>query len=370
VARPSEDATEEPTPRRLAEARRRGDVAVSRELSAAAALVAGVAVLVGDGPTLAARVVAALRTSLSAAVAGDGAGAGLELAGALALRMLGPAMGAVLLVGLATGLAQTRGLVLAPVRVDLGRVASGEPWRRLFDGRAALAVGQGLIKVALVGAVAALALRPVTGALVALTGAAPPRLLAALGTLSARLALRLAAAGLALGAADALLVARRHRRGLRMTREEVRREHRESEGDPAHRGERQRLHREILEQRMVEEVRKADFVVVNPEHIAVALRYDPEGDAAPVVVAKGERLVAERIKQIAREAGVPIFRDVGLARSLAELAEGGEIPAELYEAVAEILRVVRDMSAPAGGAAAAPARSAGPPGPSAAWKRV
>jgi type III secretion protein U len=368
VARPSEEATEEPTPRRLAEARRRGEVAVSRELSAAAALVAGVAVLVGDGPALAARVVAALRASLGAAVAGGGVGAGLELARALAVRMLGPALGAVLLVGVATGIAQTRGLVLAPLRVDLGRVASGEPWRRLFDGRAVLAVGQGLLKVALVGAVAALALRPVAGALVALTGAPAARLLGAMGTLSARLAVRLAAAGLVLGAADALLVARRHRRGLRMTREEVRREHRESEGDPAHRGERQRLHREILEQRMVEEVRKADFVVVNPEHIAVALRYDPGASAAPVVVAKGERLVAERIKQIAREAGVPIFRDVGLARSLAELAEGGEIPAELYEAVAEILRVVQDMNASA--AAPPPGPTAPPAGPSATWKRV
>ena len=124
-----------------------------------------------------------------------------------------------------------------------------------------------------------------------------------------------------------------------MTREEVRREHKESEGDPSHRAERQRLHRELLEQRMVAEVRKADFVVVNPDHIAVALRYDRDGEAAPVVVARGERLLAERIKQVAREAGVPIFRDVTLARSLRDLPEGAEIPAALYEAVAEILRV-------------------------------
>ena len=78
--------------------------------------------------------------------------------------------------------------------------------------------------------------------------------------------------------ADYLLVRRRHRRGLRMTREEVKREAKESEGDPSHRAERQRLHRELLEQRMVAEVRKADFVVVNPDHIAVALRYDRDGD--------------------------------------------------------------------------------------------
>jgi len=373
----SDDATEEPTPRRLAEARKRGEVAYSRELSSAAALLAAVAVLAADAPTLAARAVATFRVALAGAVAGGAGGSSsdaVELAVTLAARMLGPALGAVVLVALALGLAQTRGLVLAPVRVDLGRLASAGALRRVFGGEAAASTAQGLLKVALVAAVAFVALRPVLGAVVGLTGAPAARLLATLGALTGRLAVRLAAVGVALGALDAFLVARKHRRGLRMTREEVRREYKESEGDPAHKGERMRLHREIAEQRMVESVRKADFVVVNPEHIAVALRYDPDEDAAPVVLAKGERLVAERIKQIAREAGVPIFRDVGLARALHELGEGGEIPAELYEAVAEILRVIQGYAqglgqeaAPGGGPAPAPAP---PRAPSAGWKRA
>ena len=378
MARSSDDATEDPTPRRLAEARRRGDVAVSRELSSSAALLAIVAVLSMDAPAAVARAVASLRAALSAAVAGGTAGAALGAASALGLRMLAPALGAAVLVALVVGLAQTRGLLLAPVRVDLGRLASASSWRRLFDGQAALACGQGLLKVALVAAVAWLALRPVVGAVAGLPGATAPRLLGVLGATTARLALRLAAAGLVLGVADAVLIARRHRKALRMTRDEVRREYKEAEGDPAHRGERQRLHREIAEQRMIDEVRKADFVVVNPEHIAVALRYDADGAAAPVVVAKGERLVAERIKQVAREAGVPIFRDVGLARSLVELAEGGEIPAELYEAVAEILRVVQGLDAPTASRAEPPADPSGalPRAPASTlgrgvgWKRV
>jgi flagellar biosynthesis protein FlhB len=119
---------------------------------------------------------------------------------------------------------------------------------------------------------------------------------------------------------------------------------------------------------MVSEVRTADFVVVNPVHIAIALRYDKDGDGAPVVVASGERLVAERIQQVAREAGVPIFRDVTLARSLRQLAEGAEIPVALYEAVAEVLRVVYAMerpepAAPAGSTARSLPRGAG-------WKRA
>jgi flagellar biosynthesis protein FlhB len=362
-----EDATEEPTPRRLAEARRRGEVAFSRELGSAAGLAAAVLVLVADAPAALARWIEVMRATLGAAVAGTaGRAALLPAAASLAVRMLAPPLVAVVLVGLVLGVAQTRGILFAPPRVDLRRLGG---WQRLFGGEAARAAGISLLKVALVGALAWLTLRPVLGSVVALAGAPPARLLAALGALAGRLAVRLALAGLAFGAVDYLLVARRHRRSLRMTREEVKRDYREAEGDPAHRGERQRLHRELLEQRMIDDVRRADFVVVNPDHIAVALRYDPEGDAAPVVVAKGERLVAERIKQIAREAGVPIFRDVGLARSLAELAEGGEIPAALYEAVAEILRAVQGAGRQ--GESAGPPPAAAPPiDPGAGWKRV
>jgi flagellar biosynthesis protein FlhB len=365
MGRERDDATEEPTPRRLAEARRRGEVAFSRELGSAAAMAAAVLVLAADAPAAVARWLEVTRGALSAAVAGTAsAGALLPAAGSVGLRMLAPPLGAAALAALVLGFAQTRGLVLAPPRLDLRRLAS---WRRLFGAEAARGAALSLLKVALVGTLAWLTLRPMLGSVIALVGAPPARLLAALGALAGRLALRLALAGLAFGAVDYLLVARRHRRALRMTPEEVKRDYKEAEGDPAHRGERQRLHRELLEQRMVDDVRRADFVVVNPDHIAVALRYDPDGDAAPVVVAKGERLVAERIKQIAREAGVPIFRDVELARSLAELAEGGEIPAALYEAVAEILRVVQ-----AAGREAAPAAPVAPApiGPGAGWKRV
>jgi flagellar biosynthesis protein FlhB len=156
-----------------------------------------------------------------------------------------------------------------------------------------------------------------------------------------------------------------------MTHEEVKREYKDSEGDPSHRAERQRLHRELMEQRMVAEVRKADFVVVNPDHIAVALRYDRDGEAAPVVVARGERLLAERIKQVAREAGVPIFRDVTLARSLRDLPEGAEIPAALYEAVAEIVRAVYALNAPPPRAATPASPGATPsPAPGVGWRRA
>jgi flagellar biosynthetic protein FlhB len=146
---------------------------------------------------------------------------------------------------------------------------------------------------------------------------------------------------LALGALDLLYQRWRHRRDLRMTREEVRREQREEEGDPQLRAERRRLQRELLAQRMVLDVPRATCVIVNPTHLAVALRYDEEdAEAAPVVLAKGEGELARRIVAAARAAGVPVLRNAPVARSLLACELGAAIPERLYEAVAEVLRIV------------------------------
>lgn len=120
-----------------------------------------------------------------------------------------------------------------------------------------------------------------------------------------------------------------------MSRDEVRREQKEDEGDPAHRAERRRRHRALLE---AGPVARATVVVVNPTHVAVALRHDRAAGGAPVVVAKGAGRAAAVIRSAARRAGVPIVRDVPLARALHRLAElGDEIPEELYEAAATVL---------------------------------
>ena len=343
----SGEPTEEPTQKRVDEARGRGEIAQSRDLVSAAALTAALVALVAGGPESVARLLAYWKAALAAAPAG-GSPSGALWAGTGALaRALAVPLAAAAAAALGAGLLQTRGLVaLGAIKPDLGRLSPAAGLKRAFGGEAALQVGKGLLKVALVGVLAWVTVRPVLGGVAALAGVSGARILALLGALASRLALRVALVALALGVADYLLAHRRHRRRLMMTREEVKRESKESEGDPSHRAERQRLHRELMEQRMVAEVRKADFVVVNPDHIAVALRYDRDGDAAPVIIASGERLLAERIKQVAREEGVPIFRDVTLARSLRGLPEGEEIPAALYEAVAEVLRVVYGMGEP------------------------
>jgi flagellar biosynthesis protein FlhB len=364
MSRSGGEPTEAPTPRRLADARRRGQVAFSRDFGGAVALGAVFAVLLGLGPALAAELTSYFDAAFRRAAV---AGASYEAAGRsalwAALRVLALPVVAAFAVGMGVNLLQTGGLLsLEPVRPDLTRLSPAASLTRLFGKQAALELVKAVAKIALLAAVGWVVLRSLIPDVVALAGATPPVLLAGLGALSQRVIFWMLLVTVVMGVADYLLVRGSHLRSLRMTRDEVRREYKESEGDPSHRAERQRLHRELLEQRMVEDVRKADFVVVNPDHIAVALRYDQEGQSAPLVVAKGQRLVAERIKQVAREAGVPIFRDVSLARALREVEEGDEIPEALYQAVAEILRVVYEVSSSTKGGPKrdAPARPAGP----------
>jgi len=137
-----------------------------------------------------------------------------------------------------------------------------------------------------------------------------------------------------------------HNREMRMTREEIRQEHRESEGSPEMKGRIRTLQREMAERRMMEDVPGADVIVVNPTHYAVALRYDEQNMRAPRVVAKGVDLMAARIREVATEHKVPIFEAPPLARALHRSVEiGDEIPAELYVAVAQVLTYIFQLRA-------------------------
>ena len=132
-----------------------------------------------------------------------------------------------------------------------------------------------------------------------------------------------------------------YEKNLRMTRQEVREEVKQQEGDPMVRSRVRNLQREMSQRRMMDDVGTADVVVTNPTHVAVALKYDVETMGAPRVVAKGQRLVAQRIKELAREAGVPLVENKPLARALFKVVRiGEEIPEDLFKAVAQVLAFV------------------------------
>lgn len=332
----SGNRTEKPTPRRLREARRRGDVARSAELSAAGALAAGLLALAATAPASTATLARLTRAALRAAPSGEVEPAAvltsalLVLARVAAPVLVAAAAGGALAAALSTGFA----FVPGALRPRLERVDPFRGLRRLCSLGQVAAALLGLAKAAVLGIVAVLWLRGSAGTLAqlprgdaaALLGAAAP-----LGGLAARLALAFGVFGLL----DLALARRRHERGLRMTRDEVRREHKEDEGDPQHRAERRRIHRALAE---APPVSRATCVVVNPTHVAVALQHERDGADAPRVLAKGLGDSAARIRSAARRAGVPIVRDVALARALYRLAEvGDEIPEALYEAAAAVL---------------------------------
>jgi len=346
--RSSGEPTEQPTPKRLREARQKGQVARSTELSGFVVFAAAATALLITGAGLADTLVRFTRDCLRGAphYAPEAAWPVLRQAVWALATTVGPILGAAVVAAILVGAVQAGGLwTWKPLVPQLGRLDPIRGLKQLFSLRKLVDLARLLIGIGALTAVVYTTLREALGPLLRLSGARPAVIAGELLRWSTTLAWR---GGLVLTTAaiiDYAVQRHRHRKDQMMTKDEVKREHKESEGDPQHRAERKRLHREISEHDMIEQVSKADFVVANPTHIAVALRYDAShSDNAPQVVARGHRLVAERIKQVARQAGVPIVHDVSLARALAELSLGDEIPESLYEAVATLLRVLRDES--------------------------
>ena len=346
--KPNPDATEEPSPRRLDEARKQGDVARSADLTSGTALVTAVGVVVATGGGAVARLAGMMRGVTIGAVSATPpqAGAALrdaaETFAALVLPVVGAAAGA----ALAVGMLQTRGMVaMRLVAPDLTRVNPLAGLARMASMDALVALARAAVKALIVAAIAWWTVRPLVGDTLRLGTVGASRALAVTAGVAGTLLLRVAVATFVVGVLDLLWQRRQFRARHRMTKDEVKREHRESEGDPRHKAERRRAHRELSEARAIRAVAEATCVIVNPDHLAVALRWDEATMTAPEIVVKGQELVAEEIKAIARAHGVPIYRDVGLARALTALDEGAAIPEELYEAVAEVLELLAEERA-------------------------
>lgn len=341
-----QDRTEEATPKRLQDARTRGEVARSADLTSAAGLLAVALTASWSLPNLFGGLRAVLEEQFHHLVRAD-----LTLDSAVTLAwdatwtlvvLVWPVLAAALLAGVVTSVAQTGGLLtLHPLGPNFGRMNPIAGASQLFSMRSLLELAKTLAKLAIGGAVAWQVLGRHTAELAARAGSDLTDILSAVAAAGNELMVN---TGLALGtlaAADYFVQRWQHRRQLRMSRQDIKEEFRESEGDPTVRAMLRRRQRQLATRRMMAAVPTADIVVTNPTHIAVALAYRQGGAAAPRVVAKGQLLVAERIKAVARAAGVPVQENVPLARALYRSVEvGQEIPATLYQAVAEVLAFV------------------------------
>jgi len=333
------EKTEAPSQRRLERAREDGQVALSREAVGFLGLLLGTLGAVSALPTLGTALLLGMRGLLSRSHVLGWQQALPELAW-LALSTIAPIAGLAALGAVAATLAQTGGLVSGHNMVPrLSKLSPLVGLKRLLGPDGALDLLRTLLKLAVVGA----ALWWVAGESGPLRSAlqlAPGALLALLGGLATRM-IGVALAALAVIALlDVVLVRIRHLRKLRMTRHDMKEEARESDGDPMVKARLKALRMQKGRQRMLAAVPRAAVVITNPTHYAVALAYEDGKGAAPRVVAKGVDAVAARIREAAREAGVPLVANPPLARALFRIELEQEIPAVHYQAVAEIIAFV------------------------------
>ncbi|HEX4024323.1 MAG TPA: flagellar biosynthesis protein FlhB [Steroidobacteraceae bacterium] len=343
------ERTESPSQKRLDDARQRGQVPRSRDLGAAVVVLTGGLGLYGLGGGVGAQLLSIMRDGLTLghAQAADSGQMLLRLQHAAvqgflaAAPLLGLLLAAAVLAPLAIGGWNFSGQALTP---DFSRLDPISGLKRMFSTRGLIELGKALARFVVVAAVTVVLLMKQFHRYAGL-GIEPTRvgvIHALLLTGEALIALGGALAVIAL--VDVPLAIWQYYKGLRMTRQEVRDEHKETEGSPETRSRVRRVQQQLARRRMMQQVPKADVVVTNPTHYAVALRYDERRNRAPVVVAKGVELIALAIRRIAEEHAVPIVEAPPLARALHGSCEiGDEIPTRLYAAVAKVLTYVYQL---------------------------
>lgn len=340
------EKTEQPSQRRIDQAREKGQVARSRELSTFAVLLAGGGVLWSMGATLTQSMVELVR---------DGLVLDREMVYDSALmipRLYDLAMGA-LIAFLPFLLAVMLAAAFSPLLLNgwLFSVEALQPkfsklnpiagLGRMFSRTALVELVKALAKASLVGGVGAWVIWSNLDAVMALGLQNPVASIPAMGQLIGEGVMVIIGAMLLIVMIDVPFQLWDHNKKLMMTKEEVRQENKETEGDPMVKGRIRQLQREAARRRMMSAIPTADVVVTNPTHYSVALKYNENGKGAPEVVAKGSHLLALRIREIAKEHHVPILEAPPLARALHKYTDLGEtIPEALYTAVAEVLAYV------------------------------
>ncbi len=301
------EKTHQPTPKRLREAREKGQLPRSRLFT-------------------------------SAAVTLGGLGGALMFADSSAAALVGAALAA-----LAAAVATTGGLMFQADAVSpkLDKLNPVEGFKKLFSLRQVVDVLKGLLVAVLIGWMFWSELRD--QAPLALRATHHDQGLNALLALLQPLVVKAAVLLLVLGLGDWALQRHRHIKDLMMSHEEVKQEHKNAEGDPQHKSKRKQLHKQLANGGSARGVKQASAVVVNPTHVAVALRYDDDECEAPYIVAKGQDHDALALRREAASLGIPVIRDIALARSLIHYDVGEEVPEELYQAAAAILKVALEQ---------------------------
>jgi flagellar biosynthetic protein FlhB len=346
VAANDPDRTEPATPKRRREAREEGQVARSPEVLTAFVLGAGLLALWVGARHMFAELAALCDYLLRIGAEWDATPQGV---GVLAIRVMGglvralfPVLLAGILGGVAGNVVQVGFFIsFQAVAPNPERLSPAAGLRNLFTRQKLIDLLKNLLKVVAVGWVAFLTVRGRMGEVVFLSDLVPRTLLAYLLGLGFDILRNVLWVYLVIALADYAFQRWEYEQKLRMTKQEVKEEFRETEGDPLIRSRIRSIQRELARRRMMAEVPRSDVVITNPTHYAIALRYRPDEMDAPLVTARGADQVAEKIVSLAREHSIPLYESPAVARALFRQTEVGDpIPADLFQAVAEILAYV------------------------------
>lgn len=342
----AQEKTEQATPKRLEEARRKGQIPRSRDLSTAAVTLVGGAALYLLGGQISGQMADMMRRSL--ALSRDEATDASHMLPALAnaaadgLWLSAPVLGAITLAAIIAPLAlggwSFSGQAMMP---QFSRLNPLEGIKRMFALRSLVELTKAMAKFGVVAIIASIVLWKDAPTLMALGREPLQQAIGHAAQISGKALLLISAGLLIIAGIDVPYQLWQYAKQMRMSREEIRQEYKESEGSPEVKGRIRQMQQQLARQRMMQDVPKADVVVTNPTHFAVALKYDEKRMRAPIVVAKGADVIAAKIREVAGEHAVPIFEAPPLARVLYRNVDiGDEIPGTLYIAVAQILTYV------------------------------
>ena len=341
------EKTEQPTPKRIRDSREKGDVCKGQDLAPAATVLALVLYAVASGERiyeeLCEMVLApfeVMHLPFGEALARC-AGIVVDIAVGIVLPVVGVVMGAALVVLLAE-----TGFLFAPKAAmpKLENLSPAKWFKRVFSMKNLFEFVKNVIKVAVIGTLAWNVLNKYIPLLFSIPKGGASAMWTVLGQAAAELLLMTSGAFAVIAAIDYLYQKWRWTHDHMMSIDEVKREYKESEGAPVVKSQRKQLQRELMNQNTLGNVRKAKVLVTNPTHYAVALDYDKDSTPLPVILAKGEGALAQRMIEVAKEEGIPIMRNVPLARALyRDGAENAYIPRDLIGPVAEVLRWVQSL---------------------------
>ncbi len=344
--KPVSERTEQPTQKKLEKAREKGQVAQSQELPSAVSIIVLVMILTLSASTLLHWFTAQLKLGLSSDTAvfasSDAFMTFFNTKIISSISVICPILAA-LVAGSILACIAVSGLNFAPqaLSLKLNAINPIEGFQKLFDVKSLVKLCISIVKLIFISIIVYFYLQSKIETLAALRWAWSAQIIAVISKTIAGMLVRICIALLIIAAIDVSFQKWKHLQELKMTKQEVKQERKDTEGSPEIKARIRRIQIEMTRKRMLQEVPKANVVLVNPTHVAVALQYKTETMEAPVMVAKGADHVAERIREVARAYGVPIIRRPELARTIYSTVKlGAPIPETLYVAVAEILAMI------------------------------